>query len=128
MFENIKKPNLIFFINNFYINNLFYNIDYIQHICVGHGVSYFKHFLYSSYSYYGNKKFNKILIPPSQKLINMAKKYNWTDNNIIKINLPRWDIYDNFENNKKLYNNYKNNSIFIMFTWREIKFNKTIIN
>ena len=109
------------------INNLFYNIDYIQHISVGHGVSYLKHFLYSPYSYYGNKKYNKILIPPSRKLINVAKRYNWTDDNIIRINLPRWNIYDNYQNNLK-HNKYitKSNSIFIMFTWRAIKVNKTI--
>jgi len=111
-----------------FINNLFYNIDYIQYISVGHGVSFFKHFLYKSYSYYGNKIFNKILIPPSQKLINIAKKYNWTDDNIIKINLPRWNIYDNYESSLKTYNKdiVKNSSIFIMFTWRFIRSNKNI--
>jgi hypothetical protein len=31
----------------FFIDNLFYNIDYITYISVGHGVSFFKHFLYS---------------------------------------------------------------------------------
>ena len=112
----------------FYINNLFYHIDYIQHICVGHGVSFFKHFLYQSDSYYGNHKYNKILIPPSEKLINMAKAYNWTDNNIIKINLPRWEIYDTANKNLKIYNSniIRTNSIFIMFTWRKIKKNKNI--
>ena len=108
----------------YYINNLFKNIDYIMHICVGHGVSFFKYFLYEPYSYYGNKRFDKILIPPSQKLISVAKKYNWTDENIIKINLPRWYKYDVFENNKN--EEIKNQSIFMMFTWRCIKFNETI--
>ena len=108
----------------YYINNLFKNIDYIMHVCVGHGVSFFKSFLYESNSYYGNKRFDKILIPPSEKLISIAKKYNWTDENIIKINLPRWYKYDIFDNNKN--EEIKNKSIFVMFTWRCINFNETI--
>ena len=106
----------------FYINNLFKNIDYIMHICVGHGVSFFKSFLYNSY--YGNKIFDKILIPPSQKLISVVKKYNWTDENIIKINLPRWYKYDIFKKNQN--EEIKNKSIFVMFTWRSININQTI--
>lgn len=108
----------------FYINNLFKKIDYINYICVGHGISFFKSFLYGSNSYYGNKIFDKILIPPSPKLISVAKKYNWTDENIIKINLPRWYKYDLFEKNQK--EEIKNKSIFMMFTWRNINANETI--
>lgn len=103
----------------FFIDNLFYNIDYITYISVGHGISYFKSFLYANYSYYGNKIYNKILIPPSKKLISMVKEYGWENDDIIKINLPRWDKYNIYENNR-------NKSIFIMFTWRVIKENKTI--
>lgn len=108
----------------FYINNLFKNIDYIMYICVGHGISFFKSFLYEFNSYYGNKIFDKILIPPSQKLISVVKKYNWTDENIIKINLPRWYKYDIFKKNQN--EEIKNKSIFVMFTWRNIKANQTI--
>ena len=103
----------------FFIDNLFYNIDYITYISVGHGVSFFKSFLYSNDSYYGNKKFNKILIPPSKKIISLVKQKGWRNEDIIKINLPRWDKYNKYENNK-------NKSIFIMFTWREINENETI--
>ena len=108
----------------FYINNLFKNIDYIMYICVGHGISFFKSFLYEFNSYYGNKIFDKILIPPSQKLISVVKKYNWTDENIIKINLPRWYKYDIFKKNQN--EKIKNKSIFVMFTWRNINSNQTI--
>lgn len=108
----------------FYINNLFKKIDYINYICVGHGISFFKSFLYEANSYYGNKIFDKILIPPSQKLISVAKKYNWADENIIKINLPRWYKYDLFEKNQN--KEIKNKSIFVMFTWRNINSNETI--
>ena len=111
----------------FFIDNLFYNIDYITYISVGHGVSFFKHFLYSEDKYYGNKIFNQILIPPSEKLIFMAKYYGWKDKDIIKMNLPRWDKYNDFENIKKEeYINHKN--IFVMFTWREMKERKNISN
>ena len=112
------------------ISNLFYNIEYIVYIAIGHGVCFFKDYLFSEYRIYGNKKNDKILIPPSEKLINIAKKYGWTDNDIIKINLPRWDKFNN--NDKKLLSLsrnetiIKNNSIFIMFTWRDIKKNKEI--
>lgn len=34
-------------------NNIFYNIEYITYICLGHGVSYLKDFLYKDY--YSNK-------------------------------------------------------------------------
>ena len=103
------------------IDNLFYNIDYITFISVGHGVSFLKHFLYSEYNYYGSKTYNKILIPPSEKLISMAKHYGWKEENIIKMNIPRWD---NYNIKKKEY--VKNKNIFAMFTWREIQLNKSI--
>ena len=112
-----------------YINNFFYNIDYIIYICAGHGVSYLKHFLYETYNWYGNKVFDKILIPPSYKLILVVKRYGWDDEDIIKINLPRWDNYNNdiatILDDKYNFGNY---SIFVMFTWRRFKKNKNISN
>ena len=53
----------------------------------------------------------------------MAKKHGWKDEDIIKINLPRWD---KFNKNNDTILNITNNSIFIMFTWRGIKKNKSI--
>ena len=109
----------------FSINNIFYNIEYITFICIGHGVNYFKPFLYSDY--YGCKRYNKILLP-SDKIIFIAKKYGWTDDNIIKVGLPKWDIFDNYAIEKNLLSNEKliNKSIFIMFTWRELINGKNI--
>ena len=113
-------------INFNYINNIFFNIDYINYICVGHGVSFFKYFLYESYSCYGNKMYDKILIPPSEKLISVAKNHGWDDKNIIKLNLPRWDKY-NIDNETTLLNpKIKNNSVYLMFTWRKINTKKYI--
>ena len=109
----------------FYKDTLFYNIEYIIYICVGHGVSYFKYFLYDSYNWYGYKKFDKILVPPSNILLSVVKNHGWKEENIIKINLPRWDKYNfnYFYKNDSLINN---NSIFIMFTWRKLKRNKKV--
>ena len=98
-----------------------------MYIGVGHGVSFFKYFLYDKYETYGIKQNDKLLIPPSNKLISIAKRYGWTDENIIKMNLPRWDKYNN--NNQFIFDknsNISNNSIFIMFTWRDFKRKKSI--
>ena len=111
-----------------YINNLFYNIDYISYISITHGVCYFKFFLYEENKCYGRKKIDKILIPPSDKILSFAYKFGWKRKNIIKLNLPKWDKY-NIQNNlksdlKDIF--YNNSSILIMFTWREIIRNKQI--
>ena len=72
--------------------NIFYNIDYITYINLGHGIKFFKQ---SSYiQYVSPKSFNKLVLPPSNKIISVAKKYGWKDNDIIKNCLPRWDKYD----------------------------------
>ena len=75
--------------------NLFYNIEYITYICVGHGLCYFKYYLYSENRIYGIKKNDKILLPPSEPIISIAKKYGWKDKDIIRMNFPRWDKYIN---------------------------------
>ena len=100
------------------ISKFFYKADYITYISVGHGVCFFKYFLYTKNGLYGIHKNNKILLPPSNKIINIAKQYGWKDSDIIKINLPRWDKL-----NKKISyqaNELNDNSIFIMFTWRQM--------
>jgi CDP-glycerol glycerophosphotransferase (TagB/SpsB family) len=111
-----------------YINNLFYNIDYIIYISITHGVCYFKYFLYEENKCYGSKIINKILIPPSEKIIFFAIKLGWKSENIIKLNLPKWDKYNEQNNSKSDLKNilFNNSSILIMFTWREIIRNKQI--
>ena len=116
-------------LNTFHnISLLFYKLEYITYISVGHGVCFFKYFLYDKNRLYGIKTNNKILLPNSQVIISIAKRYGWKDKDIIKMNLPRWDKYNNL--NKSIVNNnnigLKTNSIFIMFTWRDVKINKTI--
>ena len=107
-----------------FINNLFYDLDYITYISISHGVSYFKQYLYNFY--YGPTNFDKLLIPNSEKLINITLKYGWKEENLIKLNLPKWDKYNiknaSFNENEKI----KYNSIFIMFTWRNLKKGKKI--
>ena len=100
------------------INNLFYNIEYLTYICLGHGISYLKDFLYIDY--YSINIYNKILLPNSKIIISNAKKYGWKDKNIIKIGLPRWDSFS-YNNRKIIY--FQNRSIFLMFTWRDLNQN-----
>lgn len=101
---------------------MFYNIEYITAINLGHGVKYFKSFLYKDYT--SPKKYNKMLLVPSKKIINAALHYGWKEKNIIKICLPKWDKYDNYKKEIKEIGN----SIFILFTWRNLKKGKTISN
>jgi CDP-glycerol glycerophosphotransferase (TagB/SpsB family) len=111
------------------INNLFYNLEYITFICLTHGISYLKDFLYENY--YSNKIYNKIVLPPSNLIISNAKKFGWEDKDIIRIGLPRWDLFNYYEKNINVFYEKENNkkkSIFIMFTWRELKKNKKISN
>ena len=119
------------------IQDLFYNLEHLTFIAVGHGVCYFKYYLYSQYQIYGINRNNKILLPDSEPIISIAKKFGWKDKDIIKSNLPRWDKYNNDNIHKPEESNggkLKTNSIFIMFTWRHIKkkisndYTKNIIN
>ena len=98
--------------------NIFYDIEYLIYINLNHGVQFFKHFLYNRYLHY--QRYNKILIPPSEIIFNVTKRYGWKDENIIKIGLPKWDSYYEVKNT----NNDK--SVFFMFTWREMNPGKEI--
>ena len=108
-----------FGISIYYFNNIFYNLEYLIFICIGHGVSYFIYYLYENY--YGPQNSDKLLIPNSEKLINMALKYGWKEENLLKFNLPRWEKYNRYKKKLNEKENIKSNSIFVMFTWREIK-------
>jgi len=103
------------------IDNLFYNIEYIKYIFLGHGVTYIKSYLYKDYL--NHKRYNKILLPPSKMFINLALRAGWKDENIIKIGYPKWDNYE-LHPTKTLSNKFKENkekAIFMMFTWRKLK-------
>jgi len=102
------------------IDNIFYNIDYITYIFLGHGVTYIKSYLYKNYL--NPKAYNKILLPPYEKFIRLALDAGWKNENIIKIGYPRWDGYDIFVGNSK----NKERAIFLMFTWRKLKKGKQI--
>ena len=106
------------------INNLFYYLEYITYICLGHGISYLKDFLYKDY--YSKNIYNKILLPPSNIIISNAKTFGWNDDNIIRIGLPRWDIFLKYDSNFTKDENINKKSIFIMFTWRDLNQNKSI--
>ena len=102
------------------IGFLLYKTGYVTYITVGHGVCFFKDYLFSNGRIYGPDMNDKVLIPPSVPLISIALKFGWKLENIIKINLPKWDKYDGI--NKEIIENYinniTNNSILIMFTYR----------
>lgn len=102
------------------IDNLFYNIEYITYIFLGHGVQYIKSYLYKNYLSY--KKYNKILLPPNKRIINTAIEGGWKMENIIKIGLPKWDNYIIYE--KSMLSSER--SIFLMFTWRKVKKGKVM--
>jgi len=101
-----------------YLSYLFFKIEYITYIAVGHGVNYFKDYLFGPYRIYGSKINNKVLIPPSKVLVDLAIRKGWKEENIIQINLPRWDRYSNLD---YFTGNITSNSILVMFTWRYTK-------
>ena len=101
--------------------NIFLLIPYITFICLGHGVNYFKPFLYEEY--YGCKRYNKILLS-SEIIISIAKRFGWKEENIIKIGLPKWDLFDLYSLDIK--NKIEEKCIFMMFTWRKLREGKNI--
>ena len=105
-----------------FISYLFLNLEYITYIAVTHGVCYFKDYLFGKKRIYGNMRNNKIVIPPSNLLIEQARKYGWRNEDIIKINLPKWDKYnENYQLINKNNFSINENSILVMFTWRQSK-------
>ena len=102
-----------------YVSYLFYKLEYVTYIAVGHGVDFFKDYLFANFRIYGSKINNKILIPPSKILVDLAVKWGWDRKNIIEINLPRWDRYTQPDYNYT--GNITSNSILVMFTWRYTK-------
>ena len=106
------------------IDNLFFNIKYIKYIFLGHGVTYIKSYLYDEYL--SPKRFNKILLPPSQLFINLALKAGWKNDNIIKIGYPKWDNYELHLTKK--FDEGDERAIFMMFTWRRLKRGRSASN
>ena len=66
------------------------------------------------------------MIPNSDLLISCTKKYGWKEENLIKMNLPRWDKYNHEKRQIRGKGNMNENSVFFMFTWRELKTNKNV--
>ena len=109
----LKLKTVISAAKFFSFSNLFFYIDYITFISLTHGLNYFKSFLFKTY--YGRTRYHKIVISTSEKIISLAIKNGWQENDLIKICLPKWDIF-NLIKNRKLKS--KTKSIFIFFTWR----------
>jgi hypothetical protein len=118
--ELILKLKAAIFGNGFYSFDytIFHNIEYITSINLGHGVKYFKSYLYRENA--TPRQYNKLVLIPSKKVINVALRYGWKEENIIKVCLPKWDKYD------KIKSKEIEKSIFIFFTWRQLKKDKNI--
>lgn len=69
------------------------------------------------------QRYNKILLP-SEKIISIAKQYGWKEKNIIKLGLPKWDLFNDYSIDIK--NKSKEKCIYMMFTWRSLKKRKNI--
>ena len=108
------------------IDNLFFNTEYITYIFLGHGVTYIKSYLYKDYL--SPKKYNKILLPSSKNIVNLALESGWKNEDIVKIGYPKWDSYEIFLNDTYLNKTSKKEerSIFLMFTWRKLKKGKNM--
>ena len=75
--------------------DLFYFMEYVTYVCVGHGICYFKPWLFNPERIYGVRRNDKIILPDSDILVDIAKKHGWKEEDIFRVNLPRWDkLYD----------------------------------
>ena len=91
-----------------------------QYIFIQHGPTFLKESVFAS-NYLSHKKFDKILVS-SEEERNLFKKHEWSDENLIKAGLPRWDLLDNVEKDSQ-------KSILVMLTWRkfnQINFEKSL--
>ena len=84
----------------YFFTNVFYCTDYITYIIIGHSILYLKYFSIDK-DIVEKRKFDKLVLPPSEKVINLAKSFGWTEEDILQINFPRWDNYNNLNTTKK---------------------------
>ena len=71
--------------------DLFYDMEYVTYVCVGHGICFFKDYLFNPERIYGIRRNDKIILPDSDILVDIVKKHGWKDEDIFRVNLPRWD-------------------------------------
>ena len=82
-----------------FFSNVFYITDYIQYITIGHSILYFKYFSIDN-DFAEKRKFDKLMLPPSPRVINLAKSFGWTEDDILQMNFPRWDKYNNLNDTR----------------------------
>ena len=87
-----------------FFSNVFYSTDYIQYILIGHSIFYFKYFSEEN-DPIDKRRFDKLILPPSEKIIILAKSYGWRDDDILQINFPRWDKFNNLIKTNNTYSN-----------------------
>lgn len=108
------------------IDNFFYNSDYIEYIFLGHGIQYIKSYLYDNYL--SPKRYNKMVLPPTKIIFSLALEAGWKNEDIIKITCPKFDNYEIYKKKTKSYeySESKERSIFVMFTWRNVRKGKNV--
>ena len=108
-----------------FMGNAFYNTEYITYIYVGNGLNYFKPYLYGKFRALLERRFDKIVMPNSEKLISMLKSNGYLDEEIIRLNFPRWDKYYRESNERT---DYKNKTILLYFSQRDMNPEKVVSN
>ncbi len=105
--------------NDYYHTDFLTQNPYWQYIFIQHGQIFLKEsVLYKNYLEKG--KYNKILISSAREE-HLFKKYGFSDEDLIKCGLPRWDLLPQ--------KNQKKKKILVMFTWRQTpkeKFNQSV--
>ena len=81
----------------------------IKYIFLQHGVIFFKISFFIN-GYISNKTFNYSVVS-NENESRIFQKYGWSEDQLIKVGLPRWDLLHKKENGKR--------KIFIFFTWRQ---------
>ncbi len=102
-------------VEKFFRKNSFWKYIFIQH----GQISLSERTLLSKYLY--SSRFDKFLVS-SENEANIFKKYGFTDEQLIKCGLPRWDLLCDITQEQE-------KSILVMFTWRDMtpeKFEKSM--
>jgi len=78
-----------------YNKDLLYFMEYVTYVWVEHGICYFKPWLFNPERIYGLRRNDKIILPDSDISVDIVKIHIWKEDDIFRVNLPRWDrLYD----------------------------------
>jgi hypothetical protein len=57
-------------------------MEYVTYVCVGHGICFFKDYLFNPERIYGIRRNDKIILPDSDILVDIVKKHGWKEEDI----------------------------------------------